>query len=356
MIKTPVGALALACLAAGLGACGGDDASLPPEPTARPVKLMTVEIASGETLRFPGVVAAGRQVDLSFRVGGPLIDLAAAEGESLARGSRVARIDPRDFRIAVDRAQAQFDQAELDIRRISALYEKSAVSKAQLDQARAAREIAQAGLDDAQAKLSDNELKAPFSGQVGAVFVENFQDVRPGQPILSLVAVRTVEIQIDVPESIVARLRDLDQPPRVVATFEAARGVEFPLEGKEFAAQADPRSQTYRATLLMAQPDELNVLPGMTAEVIVYSDENTTIEAAQLKIPAKALLGGEGDSASVWLVDPEAMTVSRRQVTTGDLTGTEEIFIVDGLTGGETIAISGVSRLREGMVVRNLNE
>jgi len=50
------------------------------------------------------------------------------------------------------------------------------------------------------------------------------------------------------------------------------------------------------------------------------------------------------------------MTVSRRAVTTGELTGSDQISIVSGLEAGEMIAVSAVSRLREGMEIRSLNE
>jgi len=55
-------------------------------------------------------------------------------------------------------------------------------------------------------------------------------------------------------------------------------------------------------------------------------------------------------------VDRDTMTVHRRKVTTGELTGTDSIQILDGLQSGEMIAISGVSRLREGMKVRHLEQ
>jgi len=185
-----------------MAGCGGGEETAEQAPVIRPVKVMTVGgAAGGGELTFPGRVAAGQQVDLAFRVGGPLIALPVQEGEKIAKGQVVARIDPRDFSIRVDSAQAQFDKAEADIERLSALYEKDAASKAQLDQARAARDVARAALDDAKADLSDTRLRAPFSANVGEKFVENFQEVRPKQPILSLVGIDTVKIEVDLPES-----------------------------------------------------------------------------------------------------------------------------------------------------------
>jgi multidrug efflux system membrane fusion protein len=58
----------------------------------------------------------------------------------------------------------------------------------------------------------------------------------------------------------------------------------------------------------------------------------------------------------VWVYDKESGTVKRRKVTTGNLTGTGSIEIVEGLATGEMIAISGVSMLREGMKVKPVDK
>ena len=195
-----------------LAGCSGGEEVQEAAPVARPVKVMTVGALGGAAdVTFPGRVAAGNQVDLSFRVGGPLTELSVTEGQAVEKGQVVAQIDPRDFRIQVDSAQAQFDKAEADIERLSALYEKDAASKAQLDQARAERGVAKAALDDARADLSDTRLRAPFAANVGETFVENFQDVQPKEPILSLVGLDTIEIQVDLPESMIARVREGDK-------------------------------------------------------------------------------------------------------------------------------------------------
>ena len=253
-------------------------------------------------------------------------------------------------------AQAQFDKAAADIERLSALYEKDAASKAQLDQARASRDVARAALDDARADLSDTDLRAPFSAHVGQKFTENFQDVRAKQPILSLVGIDTIEIQVDLPESIVARLRTRNAGKgEAFAKFNAAPGREFPLEMTELASQADPQTQTYQATLVMPQPDGINVLPGMTAEVVGRMPATEESEGS-IVIPAVAVAAGDSGSAYVWVVDQGAMPVHRRDVTTGDLVGTDRIRIVDGIASGEMIAVSAVSRLREGMPIRKMGE
>jgi multidrug efflux pump subunit AcrA (membrane-fusion protein) len=122
----------------------------------------------------------------------------------------------------------------------------------------------------------------------------------------------------------------------------------------ELAAQADPRTQTYQATLIMPQPEGVNILPGMTA--LVSARVDAELDDAPVVVPAVAVAGDDSGSAHVWVLDQDAMTVHKRDVTTGNLVGTDRIRIVNGLGDGEMIAVSAVSRLREGMAVRKLGE
>lgn len=347
----------LLSLLVSLTGCGGDEPPSEPVPVVRPVKVFEIDgSATGGTLSFPGRVAAGEQVDLAFRVGGPLIKLPVEEGNKVRKSEVVARIDPRDFRIRVNSMQAQFDKAEADIERLSALYEKDAASKAQLDQARASRDVAKANLDDAEADLSDTELRAPFAGDVGQIFIENFENVQSGQSILSLVGIDSIEIQVDLPESIVAGLRVQNRDNiEVYAEFDVAPGRKFPLEILALTSQADPQTQTYQATLTMPQPDGINILPGMTAKVSRPAPSNGP-STNSIIVPAIAIAGGDSNSAHVWIVDVGTMTVHRREVITGELVGTDRIRITDGVSAGEMIAVSAVSRLREGMQIRKMDE
>ena len=134
--------------------CSGEEQAPEEAPVARPIKILTVGDAGEREFTLPGRVAAGEQVDLAFRVGGPLIELPAREGQEVRKGQVVAKIDPRDFRIRVDSAQAKFDQAEADIERLSALYEKQAASAGSTGSgARRHAASPRPSLDDAKSRI-----------------------------------------------------------------------------------------------------------------------------------------------------------------------------------------------------------
>jgi multidrug efflux pump subunit AcrA (membrane-fusion protein) len=91
----------------------------------------------------------------------------------------------------------------------------------------------------------------------------------------------------------------------------------------------------------------------MTANV-VGTTEAGQAEVTTIIIPAAAVFADETGSSHVWIANRETMTVNSRQVKTGNLTGAADILIVSGIEPGETIAVTGVTQLRENMKVSDL--
>ena len=108
----------------------------------------------------------------------------------------------------------------------------------------------------------------------------------------------------------------------------------YPMRVKEFSSRADPDTLTFQVTLIMPQPEEFNLMPGMTAQVEVALEMRKSPEekeTAHVAIPAIAVLGDEQGDPYVWIVDEKNMTVHRRDLKVGEMTGTEKIQILEGL-------------------------
>lgn len=336
-----------------------------PHEVVRPVKVMIVEPTGVDLARkYPGSVRAAQRVDLAFQVSGTLQELPVEEGQRVEEKQVLARLDPRDFEVNLRNAQGQLAKAQAALELAQSEYERitgirdkdpGAISALTVDQKREAVDRAKAeiqslkaAVDAAQLQLSYTYLKAPFSGVLSVRHVDNFEEVQAKQPIVSLDDLSEVEIVVDVPEIAMTRVKAAT--PEIFAEFEAAPGKQYPLSIKEYSTRADPRTQTYRVVLRMPAPEDINVLPGMTA--VVQAARETKNGVDRFVIPAIAVFADETSQAHVWVVDPETSTVLKRKVTTGDLTGTDSIQILDGIKSGEMIAISAVSRLREGMKIR----
>ncbi len=341
-----------------LSGCGKEEAAPPPE-TARPVKTIVVADGGGMGMRqYPGRVRAAIRADLSFEVAGKLAELPAKEGQVVEKGELVARLDDRDLSADLKSAKAESENAEANFNRGAKLVKDGFISRTDFDKLSAQRDVTAAALARAEKAVADTRLLAPFSGRVASRLVENFQDVQAKQPIVRLQDIEQLEILVDVPENRAIRMRgDGQVEGKIHAVFEAAPGREFDLTVKEFSTEANPDTQTFEAVLTMPQPEGLMILPGMTA--MVWAESASVEEAAVengFNIPAAALFADETGNPHVWVVDTANNTVQKREVVTGDLSGSDEIRVIGGLTAGEMVAVSAVSRLREGMAIKPVDK
>ena len=336
------------CLALSLMGCKAE--KIEKKEVVRPVKTIVISTAQKSDLVFPGKVRASQRVDLSFRISGPLIELPIKEGEEIKKGQKLAKIDPRDYKIALDKATAEFTKAKADFERSETLYKSNAVSKAEYENNLARYNVSKSNLENAEANLDDTELKSPFSGTVVKKHVDNFQDVSAKQNIVSIHDISSIEVIIDVPENIVVGAKK-GMAERRFATFSALPGKEFDLDVKEFSTKADSSTQTYRATLIMPKPEDINILPGMSCEVHFHLKADEPGAGEKFLVPSVAVASDEAGNPYVWIIDKD-LIVKKRSVTVGSVTGKDSIEILSGLQAGERIAIAGVSMLREGMKIK----
>ncbi len=371
-------ALFVLCLAS----CNKKEVEQAKAPVARPIKLMTIGdmssnhpsngTGSTQTRKLPGTVKATDQVDLAFQVAGTLIDLPIKEGQPVKKGDLVAKLDTRDFVSNLNNAKGILAKANASVEYANAEYQRyrniketdagavsdSMVSLKQtaLKVSRADLQSARAGLAIAQDQLDYTSLRAPFSGIVARKYVDNFQELKAKQAVVSIQNISDIDITIDVPEMMMTPIRKTR--PKVFAEFAADPSRRFELKLKEAALQADPQTQTYRVVLSMPAPTGIRILSGMTATVSIEFAEanvNTVVESeTNTVIPLIAVLADNAGHSTVWVVDEKTMTVHHREVKTGDLSGSNSIRISSGLKEGEVIAISGVSKLQENLVVRKL--
>ncbi len=344
--------LELSLVAVSLILCGcGSPTETQPAPTVRPAKLYTVSAAStSRDVSFPAVVRAAQATELTFQVAGEVIELNALEGQEVAEGFVLARLDQRDARNALAQARAQFSNAKSEFERAERLIADEAISRSALDSRGTQLEVARASLDAAEKTLDDTVLRAPYSGSISRVYIEQFQNVQSKEAILQMQS-RTIEAVIDAPSSIVARSPRL-QPVNTRVLLDVAPGVEVPAEFREASGVADQATQTYQLSFTFEPPSDLLILPGMTAllkSTFVFDGADNLVSQG-VNVPLSAILA-EGDERYVWQVDPADQRLRKQAVGVGTYTGSG-VVITQGLRVGDTIVAAGVSFLHEGMQVK----
>ena len=333
----------------------------PQTEVVRPVKTVLIEAPDlGGKRQFPGVIDASRRADLSFRVAGKLVELPVKEGDQVDQGQLVAQLDRTDFELVVKDRQANYDNAVKNFERAERLLKESAIATMDYDRIESELKSADAALDLAKQDLSYTTLTAPFKGNVSRRLLENFEEVEAKQPVLELRDLSTMEVRFGIPESIMLRIQQASateaegDDPEVVASFDTAPGKSYPLTLKEIATRADPQTQTFTATYVMPAPDDLSVLPGMTATVT--ADLTQYLGASEIfLVPVSALTSDNELEGTVWLVDESTMTVAPHKVKVGKMTGTR-IEVLEGVKSGDRLVVAGTPYLAEGMKVRLLPE
>ncbi len=330
------------------------------ELVVRPVKSMVVGEAFGSAeLYFPGLVGAGTGVDLSFEVGGRLIEFPVKKGQSVKKGDLLGRLDPRDFENDVKNAEAEKERAKSSFDRMAKALESNAVSKEDVSKAKADFDKATAQLEIKRKALEDTRMLARFDGVIANTTADNYDTIAAGTPILTLQDVSQVNVDVAVPEQYVITGPQRNPSNRLYqAMFDGLPGRRFDVTFKEFTTKADERTQTYLASFTMPAPTDVRILPGMSATIAVKGMEEEARGPKGLSVPSDAVgIGSQGEHF-VWVLQPGeggTFTTQRRQVKVGDRQGAA-IQVVDGLKTGERIATAGITLLTEGRQVTLLKK
>jgi len=335
--------------------CSTEEAT---QEAIRPVKTMEVSsIYDYQMKDFPAITQETQESQMSFRVAGPLIKLPVDEGQRVRRGQLLAKIDPRDFEVDLIAREAKYEQTKATKERFDILYEKDAVSKNELDLRVANFLQAKSNYENAKNALSDINLFAPFSGFVDKKFVENFEEVRAGQTIVTMVDISVIEIRFYIAENIAVQFRKFASAS---VKFEVYPDIEFNATLKEIGKKAE--SEGFPVTLYL---DHNNVKeaeyvfgPGMSCFVnLQLGDKPDKEEVGMVYVPFHSLFSEGVDSKpSVWVVDENVMSVSKRQVSVTQMMRQDFVQVVSGLNSGEIIVTAGVSQLREGQKVKFVDE
>ena len=342
-----------------------------PPPERKNPLVPAIRVADADTLAeriFPGRAKAGQEVNLSFRVTGPLIEFPVSVGDEVKAGDVVARIDPQDYVNALgaatgklQQAQARAKKAAADFTRVQNVYREDpgATSETAIDLARSAKDSSwaavrsmQSAVKTAEDKVSYTSLEAPFSGVVVETYAENFETVIAKEPVLRLLDPSSIEFVINVPENLISYTPYVES---VSVTFDAIAGVTIPAEIKKIGKEASSATRTYPVTLVMAQPEGTEILPGMAGSAKVTANLPEGTGAAGIQVPATAVFAGEDPTTSnVWIIDEATKTLQKREVETGRLTD-YGVIIRAGVSPGEWVVTRGVHSVKEGQEVRILD-
>ena len=327
------------------------------EPLVRPAKVLEVSYRQrSQALVLAGSVVPRIETSLGFRVAGKIVARHVDVGTVVQPGDLIARLDPADYRLAVDNARAALASAEADYSRARADHERylnlrgTSVFTAQtMEQRQSLAATAQARVEQARSQLSSAEnnlaytdLRADSAGVITAVQAEVGQVMAQGQGVVRLARTDELEIVVGVPEH---RLRAVREAEGAAFELWSDPGKRFPARLRELSPSADPATRTYPARFsVLGKPEFIGL--GMTATLAFEKPDSQPVA----EVPLSAIFQ-KGKQPAVWVVDRQAGTVSLRPVTIARWRN-DAAAIASGVSEGDLIATAAVHKLEEGQKVR----
>ncbi|MEL6641429.1 MAG: efflux RND transporter periplasmic adaptor subunit [Pseudomonadota bacterium] len=302
--------------------------------------------AAGVTRQFFGTVVARQTVDLAFQVSGQIVELPAQEGQVIPAGDLVAALDLEPFELQLRQAELQFEQAERTFNRLDQL--GGNVSSAQLDDAETQLGLARVTLRNAEVALDDATLLAPFTALVASRNVANFSTINQGAPVVRLHDMSELRVEIDVPE-VLFQQAGADADIRLEARFPTGPET-YPLEVREFNAEASSVGQSFRATLALPTDAGLTALPGSSVTVLATQFGGDVA----LFVPTSALkLGNNGETSVMRYVPRDDATGTLEEVPVTITPNRDGLVqVIEGLSAGDEILRTGAHAVSDGQLVR----
>ena len=323
-----------------LSACGGRAGELEKQ-TARTVTLVTARQEKVvRPVRASGLLAASREVALSFKTGGIIQTLRVDEGHRFKKGEILATLDMREIRAYAEQARAGLEKAERDVRRVEKLYADSAAALEQLQNARTALTAARARYEAARFNEEQGRIIAPFDGVVLKRLRSMGEMSGPGTPVL-LVGNQPAGaiVKAALSDSDILRLQPGD---RAELRFDAWPGTVFNGRVSRLAGKALPGSGVFEIEIALDKTTK-KLLSGFVASVTLFPGR----EEERVVIPAAALSEASEKKAYVFVYDDGAGIVRRKRVSVAHIMD-GRIALSDGLLAGTRIVEHGAAYLNNG--------
>jgi RND family efflux transporter MFP subunit len=310
-------------------------------------------------LEIPGRIDAEEELNLSFRVTGKLTALLIKIGDEVKKGQILAKIDAKEFESEINNIARKLEESEAALGIAKKNYERyeqiqkkapGSVSQADINRARDALEKQQNSFErlmsereNALKEIGYTSIRAPFDGLISNLFADNFQTVKPDQPIIAIQNISRFKLVVDIHENLINNVK---KSKNILIQTSAFPKNDLNAVIKNVSSKPSETSRTY-SVLLVSEPNPgLKILPGMSATVKIK------ISIPGKKISSAAVSTSQDKSKSyVWLINQKHNTVSKQEVTAHQLDDSS-VLITQGLKPGELIVANNVNLLQEDQKVK----
>jgi membrane fusion protein (multidrug efflux system) len=328
-----------------------------------PSSVSAVEVGTASWQPRLGAVGSVRAVQgvlVNNEVAGQVNSIGFESGDRVRKGQALVQLDTTVDEAELGGLQATLELAETKLKRNTQLLRDRAVSQGDFDETNAQLTLARAAVASKQALIEKKTIRAPFDGVLGIRQIDLGQYLREGSAIARLEALDPVFVDYSLPERQLSKLREDQQVAVRVAAYPEDL-FEGRIQAISPAVDEGTRNVRLRAQLpnpdgrlrpgmfakvetLLPQREQVLTLPRRAVSFNTYGDSVFLIETAEpTDDPAQA----EGEAEN----QPPKLTVTRRQIRTGEVRG-DEVEVIDGLAAGDRVVLAGHQKLRNGAEVQ----
>ncbi|MEJ0086249.1 MAG: efflux RND transporter periplasmic adaptor subunit [Pseudomonadota bacterium] len=338
--------VALVLLITLLTGCGKTPA--PEVAKATPVRIQHARSGPAvPPIDTSGIVVTKHEMRLSFKMGGVVRRIHVQEGDVVKKGQRLAEIELTEVGAQVEQARQLADKAERDLKRGENLYADQVISLEQLQDLRTQAAMAGAQFKSAQFNLGFSVITAPRDGMVMRKLAEERELVPAGAPVLVLgESDRGYVVRAALADREIVNVKLGDKGEIRMDAFPGQ-----PMTGTvvEIASAADERTGMFPVEVHFDSPP-----PRLVSGLVARLRLAPTNEAPPLTyVPMAALVEGDGDRASVFVID--GGKAQRRDVRVAFITA-DSIALESGLSAGEAVITDGALFLENGEAVEVLRD
>lgn len=347
IIITPFVLLILALFAS----CGGNSES---EESVLKVPVKTAAVVQ-TNLSFPihasGVLAAGKEMRLSFKTGGIVKEILVNEGESVNAGQLLAQLDLAEIQAQVKQARSAYEKAQRDHLRAENLYADTVITLEQFQNAETALDVAKANLEIAEFNLRRSKITAPADGKILRRFVEVNELVAPGTPVLYFGATdNDWRVKAGISERDVVHLQLGDSAQ---VRFDAYPEKTFWGRVTEISGSAHPASGTYEVEVRLKPTPQARLVSGFVAKVDLYPSKTRQYYL----IPVEALVEADGRTGYVFTPTDEGVKKIPIEIgNAAEIFYEEQVVVRSGLENISRVITQGAQYLTEQSILEIVDE
>lgn len=291
-----------------------------------------------DVVRGTGRLIPDEEVDLSFETSGKITEISFKEGTNVKKGQLLAKVNDKPLQAELNKLKAQVPLAQDRVYRQKALLAKDAVSQEAYESVNTELEKLMADIELVESRIAQTELRAPFDGVIGLRQVSEGTYASPSTIVARLTKITPLKIEFSIPEK---QADAMNVGTKLNFTIDNDLNT---YQAQVYALESNLDSKTFTMNMRAMYPNPGGRLrPGRSVKIEIKLREikNTLV------VPSISILAEMGRDIAYIYKDGKAHQVTLKK----GMRTASSVQIIDGLNVGDTLLVTGVMQLRDGLPV-----